>query len=40
MLSTEVNMSVKKMFFVFLLDLRTAETLVLFQKHVTDKVSV
>lgn len=30
----------KKMFFVFLLDLRTTETFVLFQKHITDKVSV
>lgn len=33
-------MSVKKMFCVFLLDLRSTETLVLFQKHIIHKVSV
>lgn len=33
-------MCVKKMFCVFLLGLRTAEKFVLFQKHITDKVSV
>lgn len=37
-LSIEVNMSVKKMFCVFLLDLSSTEILVLFQKHITESI--